>query len=83
MPIGAQVTKETDFAELLDANPWMRETKLVVKPDMLFGKRGKHDLVGLKLSVSEVEDFIKARMGKVPGLPGTVPCPVQCRAILL
>ena len=44
----------------------MSETKLVVKPDMLFGKRGKHDLVGLKLSVSEVEDFIKARMGKVP-----------------
>ena len=74
----AQVTKETDFAELLDANPWMRETKLVVKPDMLFGKRGKHDLVGLKLSVSEVEDFITARMGKVPGLPGTVTRVASC-----
>ena len=51
--------------ELLDANPWMKSTKLVVKPDMLFGKRGKHDLVGLNLDFAGVESFIKARMGKV------------------
>ena len=43
----------------------MRTTKLVVKPDMLFGKRGKHDLVGLNLSAGEAEAFIKQRMGKV------------------
>ena len=51
--------------ELLDANPWMKSTKLVVKLDMLFGKRGKHDLVGLNLDFAGVEAFIKARMGKV------------------
>ena len=51
--------------EFLEANPWMRSTKLVVKPDMLFGKRGKHDLVGLNLSASEAEAFIQQRMGKV------------------
>jgi succinyl-CoA synthetase beta subunit len=42
-----------------------RQTKLVVKPDCLFGKRGKHDLVGLKLDYSQAEEFIKARMNKV------------------
>lgn len=41
----AQVRQNTNFVELLDNNPWMKQTKLVVKPDMLFGKRGKHDLV--------------------------------------
>ena len=59
------MTKETNFVEFLDANPWMRTTKLVVKPDMLFGKRGKHDLVGLNLTAGEAEAFIKQRMGKV------------------
>jgi hypothetical protein len=40
------------------------QSKLVVKPDMLFGQRGKHDLVGLNLTYSEAEAFVKARMGK-------------------
>ena len=59
-----QVTQATDYAELLSANPWLKTTKLVVKPDMLFGKRGKHDLVGLNLDFAGVEQFIKARMNK-------------------
>ncbi len=58
--------------ELLDANPWLKTTKLVVKPDMLFGKRGKHDLVGLNLDFPGVEAFIKARMGKVVDMDGCV-----------
>ena len=62
-----QVRADTNFVELLDANPWLKSTKLVVKPDMLFGKRGKHDLVGLNLDFAGVEAFIKARMGKVSG----------------
>jgi succinyl-CoA synthetase beta subunit len=41
---GAQVRADTSFVELLDVNPWLKTTRLVVKPDMLFGKRGKHDL---------------------------------------
>ena len=59
-----QVTQATDYAELLSANPWLKTTRLVVKPDMLFGKRGKHDLVGLDLDFAGVEQFIKARMNK-------------------
>jgi ATP citrate (pro-S)-lyase len=49
----------------------MTQTKLVVKPDCLFGKRGKHDLVGLKLDCTEAQQFIAARMNKVrAGWPG-------------
>lgn len=66
----AQVRKDTNFADLLDANPWMKATKLVVKPDMLFGKRGKNDLVGLNLDATDVEAFIKARMGRVVDMNG-------------
>jgi ATP citrate (pro-S)-lyase len=35
-----------------------------VKPDMLFGQRGKNDLVGLNLTFAEAEAFIRARMNK-------------------
>ena len=71
----AQVTQSTDVTELVESNRWLTSSKLVVKPDMLFGKRGKHDLVGLNLSISEVEEFIKARMGKrveIDGCAGAV-----------
>lgn len=46
LPINvAQVDAKTDYAALLQANPWLNTQTLVVKPDMLFGQRGKHDLV--------------------------------------
>jgi len=48
------------------------QTKLVVKPDCLFGKRGKHDLVGLNLDYIQTEAFINARMNKVVDMDGTV-----------
>ncbi len=41
----------TSGAELLEAakeKPWLKEKPLVVKPDMLFGKRGKNGLVLFK-----------------------------------
>lgn len=42
-----QVTESTDFDELPDNEPWLNSTRLVVKPDMLFGKRGKSGLVSI------------------------------------
>ena len=45
---GVKVRADTNFVDLLDSNPWLKSTRLVVKPDMLFGKRGKHDLVRLQ-----------------------------------
>lgn len=60
-----QVNPDTNWAQLREQNPWLSEAKLVVKPDMLFGQRGKHDLVGLNLDIAAAEEFVKARMGKV------------------
>lgn len=73
LPIAvAQVREATNFAELVSANPWMTQTPLVVKPDCLFGKRGKHDLVGLKLDYLQAQEFVTARMNKVVDMDGTV-----------
>ena len=36
----------------------------MVKPDMLFGKRGKSGLVALNLDLAGVESFVKERLGK-------------------
>lgn len=36
----------------------------VVKPDMLFGKRGKNDLLALNVDYSQAETFITERMNK-------------------
>uniref|UniRef100_A0A061S2C8 ATP citrate synthase n=1 Tax=Tetraselmis sp. GSL018 TaxID=582737 RepID=A0A061S2C8_9CHLO len=70
-----QVNADTDFRKLVEDHPWMAERSLVVKPDMLFGKRGKHNLVGLDLRHDEAEVFVKGRLGKqveVGGCSGAV-----------
>ncbi|KAJ4961362.1 hypothetical protein NE237_021272 [Protea cynaroides] len=60
----AQITESTDLNQLLEKEPWLLTEKLVVKPDMLFGKRGKSGLVALKLDFAEVATFVKERLGK-------------------
>lgn len=57
------MTQATDFAELTNEEPWISSTRLVVKPDMLFGKRGKSGLVALNLDLAQVAEFVKARLG--------------------
>eukprot|EP00898_Chlorokybus_atmophyticus_P000637 jgi/Chlat1/1574/Chrsp123S01832 len=66
-----QVTKDTDWALLAKENPWLADMKLVVKPDALFGKRGKSGLVGLNLSLPDAQTFIAERMGKDADVEGT------------
>lgn len=58
------MTESTDFNELAEKEPWLNSSKLVVKPDMLFGKRGKSGLVALNLDLSQVATFVKERLGK-------------------
>ncbi|KAG5604587.1 hypothetical protein H5410_026079 [Solanum commersonii] len=60
----AQVTESTDINELAVKEPWLNSTKLVVKPDMLFGKRGKSGLVALNLDLAQVATFVMERLGK-------------------
>lgn len=59
-----QVIETTDINELVEKEPWLSSSKLVVKPDMLFGKRGKSGLVALNLDLAEVAGFVKERLGK-------------------
>lgn len=66
----AQVTQQTDFVELLGSQSWLNTTKLVVKPDMLFGKRGKNDLLALNVDYSQAETFIRERMNKQVAVDG-------------
>ncbi|PPR86949.1 hypothetical protein GOBAR_AA33740 [Gossypium barbadense] len=71
LPIkSAQVTESTDFNELVEKGPWLLSQKLVVKPDMLFGKRGKSGLVGLNLDFAQVTAFVKERLGKEVEMSG-------------
>jgi hypothetical protein len=60
----AQVTPSTDFGKLLDDNHWLESERLVVKPDMLFGKRGKNNLVLLNATYPEAQKFIEERINK-------------------
>ncbi|KAE9445186.1 hypothetical protein C3L33_22917, partial [Rhododendron williamsianum] len=59
-----QITESTDVNELEEKEPWLSLEKLVVKPYMLFGKRGKSGLVALNLDLAEVAIFVKERLGK-------------------
>ncbi|KAL9321940.1 hypothetical protein ACSQ67_009993 [Phaseolus vulgaris] len=71
LPIkSAQVTESTDFSELPEKEPWLLSSKLVVKPDMLFGKRGKSGLVALNLDLAEVASFVKELLGKEAEISG-------------
>lgn len=60
----AQITESTNINELVEKEPWLSSSKLVVKPDMLFGKRGKSGLVALNLDLAQVDAFVKERLGK-------------------
>jgi ATP-citrate lyase beta-subunit len=56
------VTPETDLAGLPAEYPWLAETKLVCKPDQLFGKRGKNNLLFVDKTFDEVKAWIAERM---------------------
>lgn len=69
----ALVGPDTDLEELVAANPWLKEGRLVVKPDQLFGKRGKHGLVLLDANWDGAKRYLKENMGKevvVGGIAG-------------
>lgn len=62
------MNEATDFTELVNEETWLSSTQLVVKPDMLFGKRGKSGLVALNLDMAQVAGFVKSRLGIEVGL---------------
>jgi len=60
----ALVGPATDLDQLKSEYPWLSEGKLVVKPDQLFGKRGKNQLLLLDANIETALDWIKQRMAK-------------------
>ena len=58
----ALIGPETDLDALPAAEPWLTTTKLVAKPDMLFGKRGKNNLLKLDATWEEAKAWIKEKM---------------------
>ena len=58
------VDPDTKLDELPKKNKWLNDTKLVVKPDQLFGKRGKHGLIKANVSFAEAKKWIKEKMKK-------------------
>ena len=72
----SKVTADTDWDALAAANPWLSTTPLAVKPDMLFGQRGKHDLVGLRLDLHGARAFTGERLGREITLKAGVSGPI-------
>lgn len=60
----ALVDPNTNMEKLASKHTWLKNEKLVVKPDQLFGKRGKHGLILLNASFNEAKKWIKERMNK-------------------
>ncbi len=65
-----KITPETDFHEIENSFGWLNELPLVVKPDMLFGKRGVLGLVLYKkdapgdVSWKDVKEWIAEKRSK-------------------
>jgi ATP-citrate lyase beta-subunit len=58
------IDPKTDVDELAKQNPWIKKEKLVVKPDQLIGKRGKHNLILLNATFEEAKNWLNERMNK-------------------
>ena len=54
-----QVSPTTDLKTLVKEHPWLGSTRLVAKPDMLFGRRGKLGLLKLDVDYSDAAAWIE------------------------
>ncbi len=63
-PQMALLTPEKTIDQLVEENSWMKKERLVVKPDQLFGKRGKMGLILVDASFDEAVKWIKSKKGK-------------------
>src|SRR3989344_9058080 len=61
---GILVGSSTDMDTLPQRHPWLLEEKLVIKPDQLFGKRGKLGLILLNADLQQVKGYLKQYMNK-------------------
>jgi succinyl-CoA synthetase beta subunit len=60
----AIIESNTNLEELGEKAPWIKTDKLVVKPDQLFGKRGKAKLILLDANLAQVKKFCNENLNK-------------------
>ena len=60
----AIINSNTDINKLIHEHPWIKSDKVVVKPDQLFGKRGKAKLILLDADFNQVKTFCKENLDK-------------------
>jgi len=71
----AIIEPATDIEQVIAENPWMKTEKLVVKPDQLFGKRGKANLILLDADSNQMKEFCKdnlERLCVISGIEGEI-----------
>ena len=56
---------DTDIEQLIKKNPWIGTEKVVVKPDQLFGKRGKANLLLLDANCDQMKQFCNDNLDRV------------------
>jgi len=61
----ALITPDKSIESVARENPWIGTDKLVIKPDQLFGKRGKYGLILLNATYEESEKWIKEKLNSV------------------
>ena len=69
------ITPETDIDQLAKDLPWLKTDKLVAKPDQLFGKRGKANLLLLNADLDQLKAFAAEKLNKefeISGKKGTL-----------
>jgi ATP-citrate lyase beta-subunit len=59
------VDNKTDLKKVIEDNPWILHEKVVVKPDQLFGKRGKANLLLLDADYEEMKTFCNNNLNRV------------------
>ena len=56
------VTPETDLSTLAEQHGQLLKRRLVIKPDQLFGKRSKHNLILVDATLGPALEWIRERM---------------------
>lgn len=64
------VEPDTVLEELVQENEWLSNSRLVAKPDQLFGKRGKNELMMVDSSFNRTIDWIRKKMNQEVSVGG-------------
>jgi len=59
------IDNKVDLEKAISDNSWINTEKVVIKPDQLFGKRGKANLLLLDANCDEMKDFCYTNLDKI------------------